>query len=404
MMSSHATDDGSTNLPSNALWNTLWGAKASATPPVPSHMKRAHTASTAGDDNSQIPFDEEDDIVQFAAGCNVPFDVDEDAFIIDGPDHLQSVHELALVSLQSRQFDSAHSFFQKLLRGLEDSAKFDHLIGNTHHNIGMIHLVQGHYGDATKSFEKAIQNRKQFLPPNHPDIAVSMQRKAFAYFGLGALDKATSCFEAALKFFPHDDSTRAKILNNVGAVQYQLEDYGASLKSFTTALEMQRPFLEGKVRREAVVYDASVTLMNLGKVYVRKGDYDLAYFVFEEACLMQTSSFRKDHDVVLRSLDNMARVHAKNGNHAEALRIFTSLSRSQEACYGHDSEVCIETIGMKGLAHFKLLEFDEALACMNRVLHWQKKHLTFVHPSIRTTKEKIRQIQRCIEGEEELWV
>ena len=142
----------------------------------------------------------------------------------------------------------------------------------------------------------------------------------------------------------------------------------------------------------------------MGKVYLRKGDYDLAYFVFEEACLMQTSAFRKDHDIVLLSLDNMARVHAKNGNQAEALRIFSSLARSQQARYGSDAEACIETVGMMGLTHFNLLEFDEALDCMNRVSSWQKKNLRFPHSSIAVTKDLIQQIQRCLHGEEELWV
>jgi tetratricopeptide (TPR) repeat protein len=406
-LSSQATDDGSTNLPANILWNKLWGQSSKPAPPIPSHMKRVHTISPSADENDggfSSPFDEEDNILQFASTCNVPFDLDEDAFIIDGPGHLQSVHELAMVSLQSRHFDSALSVFQKLLRGLQDSPSFFHLIGSTHHNIGMIHLIQGNYGYAMRAFEEAIQYRKKHLPPNHRDIAVSIQRKGIAYFGLNALEKAASSFEIALKYFPDDNTSRAKILNNIGVVRYLVEDYAKALKSLMLALEIQRQWLEGSIRRESIVYDASVTLANIGKVYSRKGDYDLAYFVFEEACLMQTWVFRKDHDIVLLSLDNMARVHAKNGNQAEALRIFTSLARSQEARYGGDSEVFIETIGMKGLTHFNLLEFDEALDCMNRVLLWQKQHLRSVHPSIQCTIKMIQQIERCVKGEEELWV
>jgi tetratricopeptide (TPR) repeat protein len=144
--------------------------------------------------------------------------------------------------------------------------------------------------------------------------------------------------------------------------------------------------------------------MNMGKVYLRKGDYDLSYFVFEEACLMQTSTFRKDHDIVLMSLDNMARVHTKNGNHAESLRIFTSVSRSQESRFGVESEAYIETIGMKGITHFKLLEFEEALECLNKVSTWQNRKMSPSHPAIRNTRDMIKQVKRCIEGEEPMWV
>jgi tetratricopeptide (TPR) repeat protein len=211
-------------------------------------------------------------------------------------------------------------------------------------------------------------------------------------------------FETALDFFPDENASRAKILNNIGVTLYQMEFHAKSLKSLTSALEIQRPWLDGPVRRHYLLYDASITLANMGKVYLRKGDYDLSYFVFEEACLMQTSAFRKDHDIVLTSLDNMARVHAKNGNQAEALRIFTSLSRSQESRFGVESEAYIETIGMKAITHFKLLEFDEALDCMNKVSVWQKKKMPLSHPVIRSTSDMIKQIKRCIEGEEPMWV
>jgi tetratricopeptide (TPR) repeat protein len=402
-LSSYTTEDGSTRLPSNILWHNLWGEQATP-PPIPPHMKttiakEGGIVNTVDDDT-----DEEDEILQFAATCNVPIDLDEDAFIIDSPDHLQSVHELAMISLQSRHFESAISVFQKLLRGLQDSNKFEHLIGNTYHNIGMVQMCQGQYGHALASFRRAVRARKECLPTNHPDIGVSLHREGIALFAMSCFQEALTRLEAALDYFPDENAARAKVLNNIGVTQYHLEDHARSLKSLTSALEIQRPWLEGPVRRECLLYDASVSLMNMGKVYLRKGDYDLSYFVFEEACLMQTSTFRKDHDIVLTSLDNMARVHTKNGNHAESLRIFTSVSRSQESRFGVESEAYIETIGMKGITHFKLLEFEEALECLNKVFTWQNRKMSPSHPAIRNTRDMIKQVKRCIEGEEPMWV
>ena len=65
--------------------------------------------------------------------------------------------------------------FNNLLAGLlaqSAGEKMDHLIGVTHHNIGIIHMCQGHFGDALRSFQKAVVVRKECLPQNHPDIAV----------------------------------------------------------------------------------------------------------------------------------------------------------------------------------------------------------------------------------------
>jgi len=387
---SNTTDnEGSTNLPVADLWDSLWGM-VTTPPPIPSYMKTF--------------FSEDEEDQQFAATCNVPIDLDDDAFIIDSSKHVNSIHELVMVPLQARHFDSAISIFEKLHRGLDGNMKFFHLVASTSHNIGMIQLCQGKYKEAVQSFRRAVEIRKECLPTDHPDIAVSLQREGMAHFALGSVVEALKCFEAALAICTSMDNTRAKMLNNIGVARYQLEDYPQALKSFTSALEIQRPWLDGPVRRESIVYSASTILSNMGKVYLREGDHDMAYFLFEEACLMQTSMFRKDHDVVLCSMDNMARAHAKNENYAEALRIFASLHRSQEGRFGPNHEACIETLGMVGISHFNLLDYEEAEKCMKAVESWQihKGGMGQTHRSVKITTDHLQQIKRCLK--EPVWI
>jgi len=406
-------NDGDTNLPVAELWDSLWGT-VTTPPPIPSHMNmqtmtairtsNATSTTTVSDDEDQLFSD--DDGLQYAAMCNVPIDIDDDAFMIDSPRHVVSIHEVVMAPLQARRFDSAISILEKLLRGLDGNEKYRHLLASTNHNIGMIQLCQGQYQKALESFRKAVDVRKECLPADHPDIAVSLEREGMAHFALASVLKALKCFEAALDICTSLDNARAKILNNIGVVRYQLGDYAQAQKSFTSALEIQRPWLEGPVRRPSIVNIASTILSNMGRVYLREGDHDLAYFVFEEACLMQTSIFRKDHDAVLNSLDNMGRAHAKNGNYFEALRIFTSLHRSQEARFGPNSKVCIETLGMMGIAHFKLLDYEEAEKYLTKVAKWQidTGKMNEDHSSVKRTTEHLNQIKRCLQGTEPMWV
>jgi hypothetical protein len=79
------TDDGSTNLPAQKIWDHIWGEETP--PPAPSHMQSAGNR-------------EEDDVLHLVAACSVPIDLDEDTFIIDTPEHLRSVHELVMIPLQ----------------------------------------------------------------------------------------------------------------------------------------------------------------------------------------------------------------------------------------------------------------------------------------------------------------
>eukprot|EP00533_Pseudo-nitzschia_delicatissima_P005026 CAMPEP_0116099126 /NCGR_PEP_ID=MMETSP0327-20121206/11600_1 /TAXON_ID=44447 /ORGANISM="Pseudo-nitzschia delicatissima, Strain B596" /LENGTH=760 /DNA_ID=CAMNT_0003590979 /DNA_START=103 /DNA_END=2385 /DNA_ORIENTATION=- len=390
------TDNAS--LPMTELWESLWGV-VSTPPPIPSHMNLQATNT-----GSTISNDDNEDHQQFVDMCNVPIDLDDDAFMINCPQHVNSIHEVVMVALQARRFDCAISIFEKLQRGLHGNYKYRHLAASTSHNIAMIQLSQGQYEEALQSFQKSAEVRKDCLPEEHPDIAVSLQREGMAHFALGSMSQALQSFEAALALYTSMDPTRAKILNSIGVARYHLEDYSRALKSFTAALEIQRPWLEGPVRRESIIYVASTILSNMGKVHFQNGDHDLAYLVFEEACLMQTSIFRMDHETVLGSMDNMGRAQTQQGNHTEALKIFSSLYRSQTTRFGPENKACIETLGMMGISHFKLLEYEEAEKCMTKVAKWQRNKMEVSHPLVKITNERLEQIKRCLQGKEPLWV
>jgi Tfp pilus assembly protein PilF len=274
------TEDGSTNLPTHMLWDHIWGSDEP--PPVPSHMQYNADGS-----------DEDEDILQLAAACSVPVDLDEDTFIISSPDHFRSILDIAMVPLQGQRFESALKILEKLLYGLEEQndEKFEHLHGCTNHNMGIILMCQADFNQALERFERAVATRTKCLPQNHPDVAVSVMRHGQAHFALGNLKEALESFELALSMSTTEDSTRAKMLNNFGAVYYQQEDFAEALKAFTSALEIQRQWLDGNLRRESIIYDASVTLCNMGKVFLELKDYEVASSVFEEACLVSTVGF-----------------------------------------------------------------------------------------------------------------
>jgi hypothetical protein len=119
---------------------------------------------------------------------------------------------------------------------------------------------------------------------------------------------------------------------------------------------------------------------------------------------LQTTAFRKDHDVVLTSLENMARVLAKREAYENASQILSSTYRSQQNRFGSDSESCIETLGMMGYMHAKLLDFNLALTHLNEVSNWQVKNLPASHPSIRITLETMTYVRSCKDGKASLWI
>lgn len=84
--SSTLTDN---EFPLKGLWYQLWGGSSSSSSKQPSPTNKAKNSTK-----------EHDDLLEIAAACSVPVDLDEGTFIIDSPNHLHSVHELVTIPLQ----------------------------------------------------------------------------------------------------------------------------------------------------------------------------------------------------------------------------------------------------------------------------------------------------------------
>ena len=255
-----------------SLMGSMWGTQK----PPPTHTKPQPKQQC------------EDDVLQMASDLNVPIDVDEETFVVETANHLRSVHDIASICLGRQDYDGALVIFYKILKGLklrhEEEPHF--LIGTTLHNIGVVQMWQGKFAEALYTFQQAIAVRIIVLPPKHPDIAVSLVRQGFAQFAMNRFKDAVESFTQALELCTIENATRAKILNNLGVVQYQEKHFIQALQSFTRALEIQRKLLEGPIRRESIIFDATTTLRNMGKLYLTNNDVKTGFIVFEEATLV----------------------------------------------------------------------------------------------------------------------
>ena len=115
---------------------------------------------------------------------------------------------------------------------------------------------------------------------------MSLSREGIALFALEKYNDALFVLEQALNICCSENATRAKILNNIGVVHYQQRDNMQAMAAFTGALEIQRIWLDNRVRRNSIIFDASITMGNMGKLYLEQENYHLSFFVNEEALLV----------------------------------------------------------------------------------------------------------------------
>lgn len=379
------SDDGGS--PVVSLRRLLWGSDP--TPSDVAAIEAARTTSSFRSENS-------DPMLDLGARCSIPIDIDDDTFIISTREHIHSLHDVASVSLAKGDLQDALRIFEALLKGLDsltdDDLRF--MKGSVIHNMGVLQLWMGQPADAVATFSKALEERMKQLPSRHPDIAVTLARKAAACFGLGRHGEAIAGLNEALAITPEDHLIRAKLLNNLGVIHYFQNDAGGALREFTKGIEIQRNWLENPVRRVPTVYEAAVTLSNMGKVYLETSEDELALYLYEEALLLETTVLRKDHDFVLMTLTSLAVAKAQNGQFSKALQILQGCLRSRNTRFGVLSAESMETVGLNSYVYARKGDLENALKCLLTVRKWQKANLAENH----TALLKSRQCQKAIEA------
>jgi len=377
-------------IPIHLLLSQIWGKEG---PPPPTHSVKFERAMDA---------DEEEFGLRAVSSC--PINAEKDIFLIQNNDHLQSAHSIAVLPLKYGRFDESIAVFGKILRSLKHqyNDRDHHLIGACLHNLGVLQMWAGRYEESLAYFNKAIGVRIRTMTFNHPSVAVSLSKVALAYFALEQLDKALEALEKALDVRKTCQQLGnlevAKLYNNIAAIHYQKGDKKSALKKLKEALEIMRKLIEGPVRRESLVYDTSIILSNMGKIYLERKNYEMAYRMLEEALMVQTSTFRKNHDCILTSLGNIAFARGKEGQTTKALQVYKTLFRMQVEKFGTMSCEAIETKGLKSVLHIQLGQYKDAHRCLKEVLKWQHCHLDKHHPALTNTKNTIQKLRQAIKG------
>lgn len=367
------------STPSIRLQHMVWGSK------IPSfHLTDSGSRS------------DEDMMQELASRCSIPIDTDNDSFLIATKEHIEAIHDIIGITLSKGQFADTCQILNFIIRGVTTVTDPDlrFFRGALLHNLGIIQMWQENTRrQAVLTIQNAINERQKMLPPKHPDLVASMARKGDACLALGDLKGAVCALESAVHLTSPEHLIRAKVLNNLGVAYYFDRGGKPALKEFMKSIAIQRSWLESTVRRETTVYDAVVTLCNMGKVHLELAEFDLSLHAYEEAVLLLTSVFSKDHDMVLSCLSSLAVAKSQKGDLGHGLQILQGCLRSQNNRFGEMSAASIETVGLIGYLHAKKGEFGAALRHLSVVRKWQKINLSPQHQSSLRTKDSIKLLE-----------
>jgi hypothetical protein len=179
-----------------------------------------------------------------------------------------------------------------------------HLVGNSLHNIGMVHLFAKKYQQAHACFVDAIRVRSEALGKEHPDVAASKMKIGMIQLAAGELEGARKTFGDIRKMFlgalGYHHPQFAKIMNNLGVVLYHSRELSAAMRSFELAYEYQRQnYQDGLGGSELADLGIANSLCNIGFVFAKSHCPVDAVGCYEQALQFRRKHLREDDEGVL---------------------------------------------------------------------------------------------------------
>ena len=201
----------------------------------------------------------------------------------------------------------------------------------------------GQYAEAEPLFKRALVIREKALGPEHPDIAMSLNKLASVYQDQGKYVEAELFFKRALaireKVLGPERPDTAMSLNGLAAVYYDQGKYVEAEPLFERALAICEKAL-GPEHPET-----AANLNGLAVVYRDQGKYVEAEPLFKRALAIREKALGPEHPDTADSLHGLARLYRDQGKYVEAEPLFERALAIREKALGPehpDTAACLE--------------------------------------------------------------
>ena len=164
------------------------------------------------------------------------------------PNHVDSLNNLGMIFLQSKDFKNAKKFFEKTL-------EINPLNVMGYNNLGLVFKESSELQKAKTYYEKAIEIDPNYINA-YNNLGVVLKR-------LGELDNSKICFEKAIKINPNI----ANLYNNLGVVFEELGKLKKAKKFTQKALEIDPNYVDAYWNLHSFATNIDEALTILKKLY-----------------------------------------------------------------------------------------------------------------------------------------
>src|SRR5271157_5103328 len=258
-------------------------------------------------------------------------------------------------------------------------------------NLGNVQRELREYAAAKQCYQQALAIRRKSLPPDHPDLADSLNNLGAVQNALREHAAAKQSHEQVLairrKSLPPDHPDLATSLNNLGAVQDALREHAAAKQSHQEALAICRKSLPANHP------EIADSLNNLGVVQDELREYAAAKQSFEEALAIRRKSLPPDHPDLAHSLSNLGTVQDELREYAAAKQSFEQALAILRKSLPPDHPDLATSLNNLGNVQYELREYATAKQSLEQALAIHRKSLPKDHPFIATSLGNLGVVQ-----------
>jgi serine/threonine protein kinase/Tfp pilus assembly protein PilF len=231
----------------------------------------------------------------------------------------------------------------------------------------------GEHPESEWLFREALRIRVKVLPGDHPDIATSTNNLATLLRAAGKMDEVPLLFEQALairrKSLPLNHPDIAQSLNNLAAVLHAQGKLGEAEGHLRESLRIK---LETLPRRHPMIADI---LDSLGMVLLEQGKLDEASELLHEAMGIRQATLPATHREIAVSLTHVATVCRQQGALDKAVAFSRAACDIRRQRFGPDHQLYAESLtSLATLLHEQgKAPFPEAARLFRESLEIQNK-------------------------------
>ena len=275
--------------------------------------------------------------------------------------------------------------------------------------MAVANLRSGLLNDAKDAIEEAVRIRRLTLGEDEPQVADSLVEYGIILLSMKKYKKSIEIFEDALELrelelceAEKEDARReaklkkAKILHNIGCVNFETKKYDIALEHYVQAIEEQKQIFTPSWKTGFGLFENSSkpgrltmasTICNKAYILMELEKFKEAIVTFHESLKIQKTLLEADNKLVLSTMTNIAYCHIKLNEIKKASAIYRDLVKLQSESYTAQSQRGWSQ-SLKKLIYCQLVifEFDEAFENLRRL----EEYLTANRTKIKGAVSELR--------------